>query len=144
MMPICLSNYPAFDGYYHLIAETKIGHWIFHDFETQRLCEQIVAQTVISKEAVELVDLAAACDHIHILIRTEYDPQQVTAVIFEMIAWRMKMVFPFLGSENPYHLWNQTVWKAIADQHHLQNCIGYIRRHQPYSSKPVQMQAQIA
>ena len=66
-----LSDWSAYENYYHFVAFTKYRKNLFFDGEIRHRLLIIFGEIVQRKDGVELVECAVAYNHIHVLIRTE-------------------------------------------------------------------------
>lgn len=84
---------------------------------------------------VELVECTVAYNHIHVLVKTELEPSKVGQLLSGASSRLLRKEFPILVEQIPKGLWDGTSWEPIADKRHLDNCISYIKRHQPDNTK---------
>ena len=130
-----LSNYPAYENYYHFVGATKFRKDMFYHEEIRTKLKSIIAEVISHKENVELLECTVAYNHIHALLKTDLPPAQVAQVLFGASSRLLRKEFPSLKEQNELGLWGGKSCEAIKDATHLKNCISYIQRHQPDNTK---------
>ena len=81
------------------------------------------------------VESTVAYNHIHVLVKTQVDPSKVGQLLFGASSRILRKEFPVLVEQIPKGLWGGKSFEPIVDKNHLDNCISYIRRHQPDNTK---------
>lgn len=130
-----LSNYDAYNGYYQFVGATKYRKELFKDEKIRDSLKTIITNVVSNKTGVELVECTVAYNHIHVLVKTELAPADVGQVLFGASSRQIRSEYPILVDEVKAGLWGGKSWEAIKDEMHLNNCVSYIRRHQPDNTK---------
>lgn len=130
-----LSNYPAYDNYYHFIAATKYRKNLFYADEIRDRLRKIVEQVLKHGDGIELVECTVAYNHMHVLVKTDVSPSQTGQILLGASSRLLRKEFPVLVEQVEKGLWGGKSWQAIKDAEHLQNCISYIQRHQPDNTK---------
>lgn len=130
-----LSDYPAYDGFYHFVASTKYRKNMFLEKEKRTRLAEIISDICKGKDAIELCALTVAYNHVHILVQTSLDTSVVGKTLFGASSRYMRMEYPELVAEAQTGLWGGKSFKAIKDKTHLQRCISYIQRHMPDNTK---------
>ena len=113
----------------------KIQKTSFYDNEIRDRLSCIIADIFNKKEEIELVESTVAYNHIHVLVKTQVDPSKVGQLLFGASSRILRKEFPVLVEQIPKGLWGGKSFEPIVDKNHLDNCISYIRRHQPDNTK---------
>ena len=130
-----MSDYPPYQGYYHLVGATKYRKKLFLDKSMRKRLAEIINEVIQRKDGVELVECAIAYDHVHILIKTSVNISNVGQVIFGASSRLIRKEYPILVKKIENGLWGGKTYRAIKDEEHLNNCESYIRRHLPDNTK---------
>lgn len=130
-----LTNYAAYEGYYHLGAATKRRKPLFLDQTIRERLKEMIEEVAKRSDSFELVECTVANNHVHILVKTIAEISKVGQVIFGASSRMLRKEYPVLVEQEPKGLWGGTGCRAIKDQEHLENCKSYIRRHQPDNTK---------
>lgn len=130
-----LSDYPAYENYYHFVGSTKYRKNLFYSAEIRVRLEKIIEEIIEAKEGIELVAITIAYNHIHVLVKTELRISQVGQILFGASSRLLRKEFPILVEQVEQGLWGGKSWEAIKDMAHFQNCVSYIKRHQPDNTK---------
>lgn len=130
-----LSNYPAYENYYHFIGATKYRKDLFYNEVIRNRLKSLVEEILGHKTEIELVECTVAYNHIHVLLKTDLSPSQVGQILFGTSSRYLRKEFPILVEQVETGLWGGKSWEAIKDEKHLDNCISYIQRHQPDNTK---------
>ena len=130
-----LSDYPAYENYYHFIASTKYRKNLFFDEAIRVRLKNIIAEIIENKEEIDLIDSTVTYNHIHVLLETDLLLSNVGQLLFDSSSGLLRKEFPILIKQVPKGLWGGKSWEAIRNLEHLNNCISYIQRHQPDNTK---------
>lgn len=130
-----LSAYPAYDNYYHFVGSTKYRKNLFYDDEIRMRLKVIIEKIFENKQEVEVIESTVAFNHIHVLVKLDLLPSQVGQILFGASSRILRKEFPILVDLVEKGLWGGKSYEAIKDKEHLNNCISYIRRHQPDNTK---------
>lgn len=130
-----LSNYPAYENYYHLIGSTKYRMNLFYDEAIRVRLKNIIAEIIENKAEIDLIESMVAYNRIHVLLKTELLPSKVGQLLFGSSSRLLRKEFPILIKQVPKGLWGGKSWEAIRNLEHLNNCISYIQRHQADNTK---------
>ncbi|NNN49761.1 MULTISPECIES: IS200/IS605 family transposase [Vibrio] len=127
------SDYEAYDHHYHFTASTKYRKPVFDENIRKRLEELL-------KEKSEGIDgqvlsVAAAVNHVHLLIRCEQDISYMANMILGPTSRLIRKEFPQLKELHEKQLWGGKACTSIKDQSHLTNARAYIDRHDPLDSR---------
>ena len=85
-----------------------------------------------------MVESTVTYNHIHALVKTELAPSKVGQLLFGASSISSRLLrkeYPVLIEQIPKGLWEGKSCKSIVDEKHFDNCISYIRRHQPDNTK---------
>ena len=130
-----LSENEAYENFYQFIGSTKYRKNLFYDNAIRERLRCIINEIFDKKEDIELVESTVTYNHIHALVKTELAPSKVGQLLFGASSRLLRKEFPILVEQIPKGLWGGKSWKPIVDEKHLDNCILYIRRHQPDNTK---------
>ena len=130
-----LRDNPAYDQCYHFIASTKYRKSVFCDERMRTRLSEIIESVVDSLEGTTCLAITVAYNHIHVLIKSDMLLSEISQRLFGVTSRIMRKEYPELLSLNRQSLWGGKSAKPIVDETHLQNCISYIRRHQPDNTK---------
>ena len=130
-----LSENDAYENYYQFVGATKYRKPLFYDNEIRDRSSCIIADIFNKKEEIELVESTVAYNHIHVLVKTQVDLSKVGQLLFGASSRILRKEFPVLVEQIPKGLWGGKSFEPIVDKNHLDNCISYIRRHQPDNTK---------
>lgn len=130
-----LSENIAYENYYQFIGATKYRKNLFYDDEIRERLNCIIAELIKNKAGIELVESTIAYNHIHVLVKTELEPSKVGQILFGASSRLLRKEFPILIEKIPKGLWGGKSCEPIKDINHLNNCISYIKRHQPDNTK---------
>lgn len=130
-----LSENDAYENYYQFVGATKYRKPLFYDNEIRDRLSCIIADIFNKKEEIELVESTVAYNHIHVLVKTQVDPSKVGQLLFGASSRILRKEFPVLVEQIPKGLRGGKSFEPIVDKNHLDNCISYIRRHQPDNTK---------
>ena len=130
-----LSENKAYENYYQFISSTKYRKLLFYDDKIRERLKCIIIEIFDRKTDIELVECTVAYNHIHVLVKTELGPSKVGCLLSGASSRLLRKEFPILVERIPKGLWGGTSWEPIADKSHLDNCISYIKRHQPDNTK---------
>ena len=125
----------AYDNYYQFVGSTKYRKALFYDKEIRERLNCIIIDIFNKKEEIELVESTVAYNHIHVLVKTQLDPSKVGQLLFGASSRLLRKEIPILVEQIPKGLWGGKSCEPIVDRKHLDNCISYIRRHQPDNTK---------
>ncbi len=131
---IVLTDYPAYENYYHYVGSTKYRKSVFLEDDMRDRLIVIVTES-LEKKGIEVVAITAAYNHIHVLVKTDQDIHKVGQYIFGTSSTLMHKQYHELVEKLGKHLWGGTSCSAIKDESHLSNCKSYIERHQPDNTK---------
>lgn len=130
-----LSENKAYENYYQFIGSTKYRKLLFYNDEIREGLKRIINETFNANKEIELIESTVAYNHIHVLVKTELEPTKVGRLLFGRTSRVMRKEFPILVEQVSKGLWGGNSWEPIVDKKHLDNCISYIRRHQPDNTK---------
>lgn len=130
-----LSDYPAYENYYHFVGSTKYRKNLFYNDDIRSRLKSLIGEILERKVEIELIESTVAYNHIHVLVKTELLPAQVGQILFGASSRLLRKEFPVLVEQVEKGLWGGKSWEAIKDEGHLNNCISYIQRHRPDNTK---------
>lgn len=130
-----LSDNKAYENYYQFMGSTKYRKNLFYDNEIRERLKYIISEIFEQRDDIELVESTVAYNHIHVLVKTELDTSKVGQLLFGTSSRLIRKEYPILVEQVPKGLWGGKSWEPIVDKSHLDNCISYIKRHQPDNTK---------
>lgn len=130
-----LSSNIAYENYYQFIGATKYRKNFFYDNEIRQRLKCIISEIFAERDDIELIESTVAYNHIHVLLKTELPPSKIGQLLFGASSRIIRKEYPVLVEQVPKGLWGGKSWEPIADKKHLDNCISYIKRHQPDNTK---------
>ncbi|MCD7834080.1 MAG: IS200/IS605 family transposase [Lachnospiraceae bacterium] len=130
-----LGDYPAYNDYYHFTLSTKFRKKMFEKEQMRNRLYHIIAEIINTHERMELVDCTVAYDHVHVLLKSDMSPSDISQVLSGVSSRLLRKEFPELVRISPKALWGGKSCLPIKDQSHLNNCISYIHKHQPDNTK---------
>lgn len=130
-----LSENEAYENCYQFIGSTKYRKNLFYDNVIREKLKCIINDIFDKKENIELLESTVAYNHIHVLVKTELEPSKVGQLLFGVSSRLLRKEFPILVERIPKGLWGGKSCEPIVDKKHLDNCMSYIRRHQPDNTK---------
>ena len=130
-----LSYEPVYESNYQFVGSTKYRKNLFLDEKIRNRLKEIIAEILERKENVEPVESIVAYNHIHVLVKTELSPSEVGQTLFGASSRLLRKEFPILVEQVEKGLWGGKSCTPIKNEEHLENCIFYIRRHQPDNTK---------
>ena len=130
-----LRDNPAYNQCYHFIASTKYRKNVFCDERMRARLGEIIESVVGTLEGTTCLVSTVAYNHVHVLIKSDMEPSKISQRLFGVTSRNMRKEYPELLSLNKVSLWGGKGYEPIVDETHLQNCISYIRRHQPDNTK---------
>ena len=130
-----LSENDAYENYYQFVGATKYRKPLFYDNEIRDRLSCIIADILNKKEEIELVESTVAYNHIHVLVKTQVDPSKVGQLLFVGGVKNIEKRISCSCRTNTKRFMGGKSFEPIVDKNHLDNCISYIRRHQPDNTK---------
>lgn len=130
-----LGDYLAYNDYYHFTLSTKFRKDMFKKEQLRDRLNHIIADITNSHERMELVACAVAYNHVHVLLKSDMSPSDISQILSGVSSRLMRKEFPELVQTSPKALWGGKSCLPIKDHSHFDNCISYIRRHQPDNTK---------
>lgn len=127
------SEYEAYEKCYHFTAATKYRKSVFDEPIRLRL-EQLLVEKAESID-LKVHAVAAAVNHIHILVQGEAEPAFISQTILGYTSRLIRKEFPILKQLHEKQLWGGKACTNIKDAGHLTNATAYIKRHDPLDSR---------
>ena len=127
------SDYQAYDHHYHFTASTKYRKSVFNENIRLRLEELLTDKS--QGIGAKVLAVAAAVNHIHLLIRCEQDISYMANMILGPTSRLIRKEFPELKKLHETQLWGGKACTSIKDATHLANAQAYIERHDPLDSR---------